>query len=172
MVKDPNKYLESISRVLDKGEMGMDEVRHLRVDELHLSPEELMKRARERLGASISKPKTDYSTTWMPRGNKVLLRSVKVDFMRGLAVPEASASGKKFVVVALGPDVTNLEVGEECMPIGQQKVDWDYLPGSNDLLVVNEGNIIIHRPSQQVEKKDLTAIPTTDTDYDEEYHEG
>lgn len=78
-----------------------------------------------------------------PRNDMVLLREITVDKRGSLIMPQRSEQAKKRVVVAVGPKVEGLEVGDEVIGTGQQGVDWAYLPNHPDLIAVREANIIL-----------------------------
>jgi NADPH:quinone reductase-like Zn-dependent oxidoreductase len=77
-----------------------------------------------------------------PRGSRVLIKMRMRDEINGVRVPERSVEAKVFTVVAIGPKVEHLNVGDRVMMTGQQKVDWDYLPGSHEMLIIDEANVL------------------------------
>ena len=83
------------------------------------------------------------SVTYRPRNDLVLSRVVDTGEQRGILMPQQSIQGKRYLVEAIGPKVEDLQVGDWVFMTGQQKVDWDMLPFSNDLLTIRQENIIL-----------------------------
>lgn len=80
----------------------------------------------------------------IPRGDNVLVRLVKKGkSVGGVHIPATSFQGNRYLVVACGPKVEGLAPGDFVMMTGQQKVDWDFLPLSGDMIVIREANILL-----------------------------
>jgi hypothetical protein len=78
--------------------------------------------------------------TYTPRNDFVLVRLDKIDVNRaGIAIPQRSAQSMKFFVVATGPDVKNLEVGDRIIIVAKEN-EGDYypLPNDNSLFAIRE----------------------------------
>lgn len=78
-----------------------------------------------------------------PRNDFVLVREERVEEVRGVAMPEVSAEGKRYVVVAMGKDVKELSVGESVILNGQLNVHWSYVPRHPDLIIVRQECVIL-----------------------------
>ncbi len=52
---------------------------------------------------------------YVPRGKYVLLRMIKEKVLRGIAMPDVSSTGSRFIVEAVGDKVKGVEVGDEVM---------------------------------------------------------
>jgi co-chaperonin GroES (HSP10) len=79
---------------------------------------------------------------YKPRNDNVLIRLVRRDKVGGIAVPQVSSEGRSYVVEGLGPKVEGLALGNQVMMTGQVKVDWDFLPGETDLLIIRQENVL------------------------------
>ena len=75
---------------------------------------------------------------YVPRNDYVVIRLRQKPITDGIVYPSNSPESKEYVVHAVGPDVEYLEVGDIVQVIGQYKVDWDFLPGVQDLFVTKE----------------------------------
>ena len=84
---------------------------------------------------------SEYKPTYIPRNDYVLLRLVSRDTVRGIAMPESSAQGKKWLVESFGPDVVGLKVGQEALPLGQLGEDIAALPSDPTLFLTKQSNI-------------------------------
>lgn len=73
-----------------------------------------------------------------PRNDYVLILITKKPIIDGICYPDNSPLSKNNTIEAIGPDVENLNVGDVVQVIGQYKVDWDFLPGTNDLFLTQE----------------------------------
>jgi len=96
-----------------------------------------------------------FELVYKPRNDNVIIRVVVVEESRGIAMPQNSVQGKKYVVVAFGENVKELVVGDRVFLTGVQKVDWDFLPNSHDLLIVKEANVLT-----RIEEVDHPEVPT------------
>lgn len=82
--------------------------------------------------------------TFHPRNDFVLIRIEEVgQTPSGIAIPQISVEGKKFLIEATGPDVEDLEVGDSVLMTGELGKDYSFLPGRNDLLVIRQGNVVL-----------------------------
>lgn len=86
---------------------------------------------------------TTDATGIAPRGDNVLVRVVQHGAHKGLAMPDRAVEGKEYVLMAKGPKVEELEIGDKVLMVGTMGVDWDFLPSCKDLLVIKQGNIIV-----------------------------
>ena len=82
----------------------------------------------------------------IPRNSYVVLQLVQVDESEGgVAVPQISAEAKRWFVVAIGPKVENLKVGDQVEAMGTVGEDIARLPGHYDkgLYITKEANILL-----------------------------
>ena len=81
---------------------------------------------------------------YRPRNDFVLVRIVELgETKSGIAVQQISIQGKQFVVVAIGPLVEDLKVGDKVMMIGKVGDQYYPLPNYKDLLVISEQNVVL-----------------------------
>lgn len=80
------------------------------------------------------------SVTYRPRLDFVLIRITNLEVSRGgVALPEVGVSGKRFTVVATGPDVEDLPDGSRVQLVAAPDQGTYFpLPRSNDLILVRE----------------------------------
>src|SRR4051794_23877577 len=79
---------------------------------------------------------------YRPRGDFVIYRVRDRGVSAGgVALPDIAVEGKERVVVAMGPKVEDLAVGDVVVTTGQIGVDVSYLPDEKDLLITREANI-------------------------------
>ena len=79
-----------------------------------------------------------------PRNDYVLIRIVELgQNPAGIAIPQISAQGKEFHVVAVGPDVEDLDVGDKVLMLGSKNTTYFELPNSKDLIVMKEENVVL-----------------------------
>ncbi len=80
-----------------------------------------------------------------PRHDIVLCEMVTVEKTEsGIAVPQISQEGKKYVVVKTGPDVKHdLKPGMAVLIKGQEHVDWAFLPNSSRLFICRDKDVTI-----------------------------
>ena len=83
---------------------------------------------------------------YQPRGNFVVFQQRNKGTLRGVAIPDRAAEGKELVVIAIGPDVEDLAVGDLVLVIGAVGVDTITLPNERDLYMTRETNValIVH----------------------------
>jgi hypothetical protein len=89
-----------------------------------------------------------------PRNDKVLIREDHPDLIGKLAVSQFAIEGKEFVIVAIGPKVEDLEVGDVVMMAGKENVDWAKVPNHKNLLINCEANVVLvtgHRKNWEKE---------------------
>ena len=85
----------------------------------------------------------DYSKA-EPLGDNLLIKVELIDREGRLVLAQRSAEAKRHVVVASGPECKyGLRPGDVVMMAGVQKVDWDFLPGSHEYLVIKEANALL-----------------------------
>lgn len=75
---------------------------------------------------------------YRPRNDNVIIRKVKRGKVRGLHMPDQSAEGVDFFVVAAGPKVEDLEAGDRVMIMGRGTETYYPVPGEPDLIVIQE----------------------------------
>ena len=79
-----------------------------------------------------------------PRNDFVLIKIVDVgESPGGVAIPQISVQGKEFHVVATGPKVFDLHVGDQVLMVGKQGIDYYPLPNSIDLLVIKQEHVVL-----------------------------
>lgn len=84
---------------------------------------------------------------YQPRNDFVVFQQRNKGTLRGVAIPDQAVEGKELVVVAVGPMVEDLEVGDLVLVIGQVGQDTVTLPNERDLYMTRESNVaLIVRP--------------------------
>jgi hypothetical protein len=79
------------------------------------------------------------ATKYIPRNELVIVRVEVVDTTKtGIAIPQSSLEGKKYIVEAVGPKVEDLLVGDQVLINGTKGEEWNYIPGCNDLIVTHQ----------------------------------
>lgn len=82
--------------------------------------------------------------TMRPRSDYVLVRMTQKGESNGIAIPEVSAEGKEFHVVAVGPKVDDtLKVGDQVLMVGRINDTYHEVPGCRNLLLVKEANVVL-----------------------------
>mgnify|MGYP001596401512 CR=1 FL=1 len=81
---------------------------------------------------------------YRPRNDYVVLRLHNMDKTpAGVVIPKANAEGRVWTVVATGPKVEDLKVGDVVNPMGEVGQDIALLPRERDLYITREGNILM-----------------------------
>ncbi len=81
---------------------------------------------------------------YLPRNTYVLVRRVKLgETPGGVLVPDASIEGVEHIVVAVGPKVEELAVGDKVLMIGQFNLHYSFLPNSKELIIIKEENVAL-----------------------------
>ena len=78
------------------------------------------------------------------RGDKVLFKRLARDKMGGLVMPQNSAEGSEFVIVAISnkvEELKDLRVGDSVLIQGQQNVHWAFVPGYPEIAVTDHSNV-------------------------------
>ena len=83
------------------------------------------------------------SKVYKPRNDFVIWRLVDKGMVGKLHVPEASAQGKERIVVAVGPDIKDLKVGDKIYVIGQVGADVIGMPDESNLYICKQANVIL-----------------------------
>jgi hypothetical protein len=90
----------------------------------------------------VEKPMNDKVAR--PRNDMVLIRIVDLGMTKGgLATPNIGTQGKEYHVIAFGPKVEDLRVGDKVQVTGKKGVDWDLLPKSTDTFITKQDNVLI-----------------------------
>jgi NADPH:quinone reductase-like Zn-dependent oxidoreductase len=85
-------------------------------------------------------------TIMKPRGKFVLLKITdvsKISEDSKIIAPQSSQLGKEYRVIAVGPKVEDLEVGDKVLVTGKIGTGWDFLPNSRELIIADEGILIV-----------------------------
>jgi hypothetical protein len=79
-----------------------------------------------------------------PRNEFVLVRMTQKGESGGIAIPEVSAEGKEFHVVAVGPKVDEtLQVGDQVLMVGRINDTYHEVPGCRNLILVKQENVVL-----------------------------
>lgn len=81
--------------------------------------------------------------TLQPRNDFVLFRIVNLGAIRKIAMPDQAVQGKERIVVAVGPKVEGLAVGDKVYVIGSMGQDVIPFPGERDLYLTKEANVAL-----------------------------
>jgi co-chaperonin GroES (HSP10) len=80
---------------------------------------------------------------YIPRNDFVLIRMVKRQVTAlGVALPDKSRESTDLFIQAVGPDVTDLEIGDQVLAIGTPGEDLVLLPREKDLVMTKQANIL------------------------------
>lgn len=97
-------------------------------------------------------------TVFKPRGGLVILRKVVHGRTKsGLVVSPNSAEGIDYIVVEKGPKVEDLQVGDKVLFVSmgdgtsKKAVNWDYIPGFADLIMINEQHVVLKMEEKEGE---------------------
>lgn len=80
---------------------------------------------------------------YRPRNDFVVVRETHTEILDGLAMPQTSMEAKRWHVVAIGPKVEGLAVGDRVLMTGKVGEDWSPIPGAKGLAVIREGNVVL-----------------------------
>jgi hypothetical protein len=81
--------------------------------------------------------------TYRPRNNMVVCQRVpRGETASGISVPTESAEGHRWYVVAIGPQVEDLEIGDEVLVGGVPGTHYGQIPTEKHLWMVNEVNCL------------------------------
>lgn len=81
------------------------------------------------------------SVSYRPRNDFIVFRMIEGNKVRGLVMPDIAEQGKIKLVVALGPDVKDLEVGDEVLIVGTEG-SLARLPNETDLYLTRQSNVV------------------------------
>lgn len=90
-----------------------------------------------------------------PRNNCCVIQKRTVDKRGSMYMPQQSIEGMEFVVVAVGPKVKDLVQGDKVLCTGVKGEDYAYLPGSNDLFIIKQENILLRFGEDGEEPREL-----------------
>lgn len=84
-------------------------------------------------------------TKYVPRNDMVLIRKVKRDRLRGIIIPDIAQEGSVTIVEACGPDVKDgaALIGKIVLAIGTPGQDLVRIPGTNDMYLTRQGNVLV-----------------------------
>ncbi len=80
---------------------------------------------------------------YKPRGDFVLFRVTKRDKVFGIAMPQQSEQSVERTIVAFGPDVKDLQVGDKVLVCGTIGESVIALPNEKDLLLTRQSNVFL-----------------------------
>lgn len=78
-----------------------------------------------------------------PRNDYVVIRCERVEEVRGVAMPEISSEGKKYVVESVGPEVDDLNPGDVVRCIGELGITFAPIPNFPDRIIIREENVVL-----------------------------
>jgi hypothetical protein len=81
--------------------------------------------------------------TYKPRNDFVVVKMTNNPYAGRIAVSQNSPEAFRFHVIAIGPQVTGLDVGNRVYMMGSLKVDYDFMPGTKDLIQIREKMITV-----------------------------
>lgn len=81
--------------------------------------------------------------TYTPRNDFVVFSMTDNQVLKGLVMPQTSEESKVRHVVAIGPKVKDLNIGDEVLVAGQVGSDVVSLPGEKGLYLTREQNVIL-----------------------------
>lgn len=89
-------------------------------------------------------PKEVNMSGYSPRNDYVVFKRVTIGHTpTGIAVGSSSQEGFRHYVIAIGPKVEGLDVGDEIQAIGKIGEDYAPLPNTKDLYIIKEQNIVL-----------------------------
>lgn len=80
---------------------------------------------------------------YRPRNDFVLFRFIDRGQVRGIITPDKSAQGKERIVMAMGPDVVDLKIGDKVMVIGSPGQDVIAMPEDKDIYLTKQANVVL-----------------------------
>ncbi len=80
---------------------------------------------------------------YKPRGDFVLFRVTKRDKVLGIAMPQQSEQSVERTIVACGPDVKDLNVGDKVLVCGTIGDSVVAIPNEKDLLLTRQSNVLV-----------------------------
>ena len=80
---------------------------------------------------------------FLPRNTGVLVRITDKGQLRGIAIPEISIEGKEFTVVAIGPKVEGLKVGDKVLMRGVRGAEFFEIPFDKRLIFIEEKDVVL-----------------------------
>lgn len=81
------------------------------------------------------------SRVYKPRNDLVIVRQSKREQIGAIRLPDHSADSIKLTVEAFGPDVKDLEVGQEVLMLGTVGETFVPVPGARDLFMLRQGAV-------------------------------
>ncbi len=79
-----------------------------------------------------------------PRNDYVVFKRVKRGrTITGIAVSDQAVEGVDHVIVVIGPKVQELKEGDKVLILGTLGQDYGQIPGSKDLFVTKESNVVL-----------------------------
>lgn len=75
------------------------------------------------------------------RKNYVIVKVVKSGNVGRICVPDAAEEGKHYLIQGIGPDVTDLEVGDRVVLFADNDTTFFNIPGERDLVVIRENYV-------------------------------
>ncbi len=80
---------------------------------------------------------------YKPRGDFVLFRVTRRDIVAGLAIPQQSEQSIVRTIVAYGPDVKDLNIGDKVLVCGTIGDSVVAIPNEKDLLLTRSSNVLV-----------------------------
>ena len=81
---------------------------------------------------------------YKPRNDYVLVKIVDLgETPSGIATPQTSIHGKEFHVLAVGPKVDGLKVGDKVLMLGKVNVEYFQLPMAKDLIAIKQEHVVL-----------------------------
>lgn len=88
---------------------------------------------------SHNSEKVNSKDLYKPRNDLVLIQMQDIGSSKGgVVIPEISAEGKQYIVVAMGAKVEELSIGDRVLVVGRVGIDWDFLPMHKDLFICKQ----------------------------------
>lgn len=79
-----------------------------------------------------------------PRNDHLLIEIVDVELSKGgVAIPQTSMQGKRFIVREVGADVEDVERGDEVMLAGQRNVTYFEIPQHPNMIVTKQEHAVL-----------------------------